>query len=274
MPARSEARPVEPAVCGLASRSDALGQACRDARFAAALLDADRPVPPGLPARRFAVYRNNVVAGLVEALSAAYPAVRALVGAAFFDAAAAVFVRAHPPRNPLMILYGADFPDWLAAFPPAASVPYLPDVARLERARLEALHAPDTDPLPAAALAALPPEALAGARLGLHPSLALVPSRYPVVSIRAQALGEAPEAAVDMAAGEVARVVRPGLAVTVAVVSRAEATFLGALRAGLPLMQAAEAAALHDGFDLGAAIAALTRDGLLVAIHPEGSAPE
>ena len=45
------------------------------AEFAAALLDPDRPVPEAVtahtarrPLRRFAVYRNNVVAGLVNAL--------------------------------------------------------------------------------------------------------------------------------------------------------------------------------------------------------------
>mgnify|MGYP001390820627 CR=1 FL=1 len=43
--------------------------------FAAALLDAERAVPSGLvawngsdPARRFAIYRNNVVVSLVDAL--------------------------------------------------------------------------------------------------------------------------------------------------------------------------------------------------------------
>jgi hypothetical protein len=244
----------------------------RDAGFAAALLDPDRPAPKGLPARRYAVYRNNVTASLIEALAAAYPAVRALVGAAFFDAAAAVFVRTHPPRDPLMILYGADFPDWLAAFPPAASVPYLADVARLERARLVALHAADAEPLPATALAALPPAALTGARLALHPSLGLVASHFPVVSIWAQAKGRAPSAAVDLSSGEVARVVRPALEVTVAPVSRAAASFLGALRAGIGLGAAAEAAALRDDFDLAGEIAALFAAGLVTAIDT-GEAP-
>lgn len=261
MPVPSESPP-----CTLAHRSAALAQACRHEGFAAALLDPDRPPPPGLPARRYAVYRNNVTASLLEALAAAYPAVKALVGPAFFDAAAALFVRAHPPREPLMILYGDDFPDWIAAFPPAAGVPYLADVARLERARLVALHAADAEPLPASALAALTPETLAAACLVLHPSLALVPSRFPVVSIWAQTTGRAPEAPVDMAAGEVARIARPGLEVEVAPVSPAGATFLCALRAGLSLGAAAEAAALHNDFDLAGEIAALFAAGLVTTI--------
>jgi len=54
----------------------------RQRNFAAALLDPNMPVPLGLVGpdretseKRFNVYRNNVVAGLVEALKAAFPAV-------------------------------------------------------------------------------------------------------------------------------------------------------------------------------------------------------
>ena len=50
--------------------------------FADALLNADRPVPRGItahntaiPARRFAVYRNNVVMGLGKALKSRFPVV-------------------------------------------------------------------------------------------------------------------------------------------------------------------------------------------------------
>ena len=55
--------------------------------FAAALLDSDRPVPKGLtshtasvPAKRFAVYRNNVVVSLIDALRRRFPAVERIVG--------------------------------------------------------------------------------------------------------------------------------------------------------------------------------------------------
>ena len=74
--------------------------------FAAALLDPGLPPVEGLrawnnsdPARRFAVYRNNVLVSLVDALADTFPVVQELVGAAFFRAMARVFALANPPRT-------------------------------------------------------------------------------------------------------------------------------------------------------------------------------
>ena len=53
-----------------------------------------------------------------------------------------------------IILRVADlFPEFLARFPPAASLAYIADVARLEWAVNRALHAPDAAPLDVARLA-------------------------------------------------------------------------------------------------------------------------
>ena len=158
--------------------------------FAAALLDPDRPAPEGVirpdgtqATKRFDVYRNNVVTSLIDALGAGFPAVHALVGEDFFKAVAGVYVRQHPPTSPLMIFYGEAFPAFLRAFEPAQAVPYLADVAALERARREAYHAADDpigDPSPLAELAA---DRLMETRFHLHASVRLVSSPYPVFSI-------------------------------------------------------------------------------------------
>ena len=94
--------------------------------FADALLDADRPIPDGVtahnaavPARRFAVYRNNVVVGLGKALRSRFPVVGKIVGEEFFAAMARLFVQQQPPRSPLLATYGDDFPAFIAAFEPA-----------------------------------------------------------------------------------------------------------------------------------------------------------
>ena len=158
--------------------------------FAEALLNPDAPLPPGLvdpeglPApKRFSVYRNNVVSSLTRALEAGFPTVRALVGEQFFAAMALVFLRAHPPRSRMLMLYGEEFPAFLAAFPPVAHLGYLPDVARLELAMRQSYHAADAAPLPEAEFQRLLGGDIAALRLILSPALRLLRSDWPVVSI-------------------------------------------------------------------------------------------
>jgi hypothetical protein len=158
--------------------------------FATALLNADKSVPDALtshtsrvPVKRFAVYRNNVVVSLVNALRTRFPATEKIVGAEFFFAMARLFVTEHPPRSRILSEYGDDFPDFIAHFEPAAELCYLPDVARLEAARTRAYHAADAEPVLPDALAAIDPARIAGMRLTLHPSLQIVRSRHPVVTI-------------------------------------------------------------------------------------------
>ena len=125
-----------------------------EASFARALLDPAQPVPGGvisdngaMPARRFAVHRNNVVAGLVKALQTRFPVVQKIVGEEFFAAMARVFVMRKPPRTPILAMYGDEFAAFIAAFEPAGELAYLADVARLEAARTRAYHAADAMPI-------------------------------------------------------------------------------------------------------------------------------
>ena len=118
--------------------------------FASALLSPDESCPQGLfsyngadPASRFAVYRNNVHSSLINALAAGYPVTLQLVGDEFFRAMAGVYVQGFPPTSALINEYGGDLADFIQGFAPAASVPYLADVARLERLRVRAYHAAD-----------------------------------------------------------------------------------------------------------------------------------
>src|SRR6516225_2891540 len=90
--------------------------------FAAALGEPSAPPPAmtrgrgGAPdARRFSVYRNNVAVGLIGALEARYPASRKIAGDEVFRVIARAFVRAEKPRSPVMIAYGEDFPEFIAA---------------------------------------------------------------------------------------------------------------------------------------------------------------
>lgn len=173
------------------------------AEFHAALLDPERPAPAGLtdpegrPAgRRFDVYRNNVAVSLTEALRQAFPVIRKLVGEDFFTAMAREHARRVPPRSPLLMFYGEDMPGFLSAFPPAAHLGYLPDIARLELALRQSYHAEDAVPLSADALQALPSSDFRAARLRLAPALRVIRSDWPILAIwRANTEATAPPGA-------------------------------------------------------------------------------
>lgn len=259
--------------CGSAPASDAFpadGLWARQRDFAAAILDPAREVPPGLvdpdgdpSPRRFAVYRNNVVVGLTQALSAAYPVVQRLLGEAFFAAMARIFVAHEPPRSPVMLDYGEGFARFLAAFEPAAGLAYLPDVARLERAWLEAYHAAEAHPLAPEVLAALPPDIAPRLVLGLHPSLRLVRSAFPVVSIwRLNVDDDAPSSLDPDAGPEDALILRPAGEVEVRALPPGAAFFIAALSEGRPLQGSTVAALAEDPrFDLADTLAGLLAAG-------------
>jgi hypothetical protein len=242
------------------------------AGFAAALTDPVLPVPVTLrqpTQRRFAIHRNNRMVGLIEALEAAFPAVRRLVGAEFFKVAARVYVDREPPRSPVLLLYGRTFGTFLDSFRPAADLPYLGDVARLEWARLAAYHAADAEPLSIARLAAVPEDSLPGLRFALHPALQMLRSRFPVASLWAATGGGTPAAAVDMMRGEEVAVLRPRLSVEVHVLPRGAYAFIATLVAGAALGEAAEAALREaPDSDLAGHLRGLFTLGAVVALHP------
>jgi hypothetical protein len=197
------------------------------------------------PAARLGVYRNTFASVLTRALRLSYPAVERLVGAEFFEGAVRAFIEEQPPRSACLDDYGAGFADFLARFAPAASLEYLPDVARLEWAVNCALHAPDTEALDVAVLAALAEKDLARVRLTPHRSASLVHAGHPVDAIRRAVLDrdDAALAAIDPAAGPVWLLThRTETGIEVSRLSERGWRFTEALFAGRPLHQALEEA--------------------------------
>jgi hypothetical protein len=241
----------------------------QQSEFAMALFDPDHAIPDNVtshttrqPFKRFAVYRNNVVTSLVNALRTKFPATERIVGEEFFAAMARVFVTAHPPRSKILHTYGDDFGDFIAAFAPAAELPYLPDVVRLEAARTRAYHAADAEPLTAAAFQDIDPDRVGSMRFTLHPSLQIVCSSHPVVTIWSMNAGELPLGAIDDTQAEDALVIRPGLDVIVRMLPAGGAAFVSALANGWRLDEAAaHAADADDRFDLTDNIAGLISSG-------------
>jgi hypothetical protein len=239
--------------------------------FADALLNADQPVPHGItahnsavPALRFAVYRNNVVESLVKALKSRFAVVEKIVGEDFFAAMARVFVKEQPPRSPLLATYGDNFPAFIAAFEPARELPYLADVARLEATRTRSYHAADATPVGAEHFARLDSHAVGAIRVDMHPSIEIVRSAHPIVTIWAMNSGEQELAPIENWRGEDALVSRPYLEVEIRALPPGGAAFLLALTAGRRLCEAAEAALADDpDFDLTGNLAGLISSGLV-----------
>lgn len=252
------------------------------ARFARALFDAApacaaaAPTNPATAAApwsqpAFAVYRNTVMKGWLDALEANFPAVVRLVGREWFRAAAAVHVAAEPPRHALMLELGRALPDFLGAFEPAAGLPYLAGVARLDLLWLEAHAAADARPLRTAELARHPHERWGSCVLMPHPA-----ARWawfedaPIYGIWSR--NRVPEGAPDPHLAwqpEGALLTRPQDAVEWQPLDRAGHAFVEACAAGHSIAAAGDAAWSHDPrLDLAALLDRLLRAGVFTRIEP------
>ncbi len=218
------------------------------AGFAAALLDGGDPP-------RMAVYRGNVFGNWGAALGSAFPVVRRIVGADFFDAMARDYAHAHPSRSGDLHEYGAQLARFLEAYPHTQDLLYLPDVARLEWLAHRAYYAADA----AAFDLSRPTE------VRLAPACALLESDWPLARIwQAHQQGGEPEA-VELDAGpDRVLIHRPGRRVEVCSLQPGDFRFLERLRAGASLGAALEAAAVCDpGFLPQVALATWVQAGVL-----------
>ncbi len=165
-----------------------------------ALLEPHSRPPVGLtvwngsdPAVRFAVYRNNIMASLTEALAENCPVLQRQVGDEFFRAMVAEFIRQHPPSSPVLAGYGHALPAWIASFSPLAEWPWLADLTRLELLFIDALHAAETTSLVSEEqLVRLAQTGLVSLTAGLVPSVRLFSSPYAIYSLWAAHQEEEP----------------------------------------------------------------------------------
>ena len=211
----------------------------------------------------FAVYRNTVMKGCIDALQANFRAVARIVGEKWFRAAATVYWREAPPTDPAMLDYGISFADFLERFDPAAGLPYLPGVARLDRFWTDVHAAPSLSALDPAAVANLTPEALAGVVLHPHPA-----ARWawfadgPIYTIWSRNRADQPFDADFDWRPEGALLVRPRDVVEWIALDAAGCAFLDACVAGGTLGKAAQAALqAQDDADLAQLLATLLKAG-------------
>jgi hypothetical protein len=177
-------------------------------------------------------------------------------------------IRETPPRSPLLFEYGQDFPDFIDHYPYASELPWLGDVARMERAWLDACHAADAAPLTPDTLAVIPQANLGELQFSGHPAARIVRSRYSAGSIFTMNRAHGPVSRLDATSAEDVLITRPGMEVEVRYLPAGGAVFLSSLIAGSTLnIAVAEAFEDSSSFDLAANLAGLLEAGVFAGIQ-------
>lgn len=224
---------------------------------------ANRGAEQGLDA-----YQASIRANLAAALTATYPLVQAIVGPDFFAAAARAYAMQVPSRSGDLNDYGDEFDRFLAAYAPAATLAYLPDVARLEWCIQQVHTAPAAPGQDLAALADIDGAHWGGLCFRLDPGHRLLASAWPLARIWAvNQPGYEGDFTVDFAQGQSVLVQRQAEGVRVIALTTSEYRFLEVLGQGRALAEAVAVALEHDpDFDLGAVLHTHLGSGLIHGI--------
>lgn len=223
------------------------------------------------PAQQLSVYRGSICGSLTAALGEVYPVCRRLVGERFFAAMAGAFVRQGRSHSPDLNEYGEAFGDFLASFAPAATIPYLPDVARLEWAWHRAFYGPDCEALELDVLARgvtlADPDRVV---FRIQKNATLVESPYPVHLIwQANQPDHDGEEVVDLSKGGVSLLVwRRGTDRLIEPLEPRERCLLQALAQELALGDVClRLASAHPAADLGGLLAAAFHRGWIAGFE-------
>ena len=238
----------------------------KDAPASPAFVSAD----PDRTAAAISIYRNNVRAALSRALKETYPVVEKLVGAEFFKAIAREYFSAGAPNSPMIVEYARNFPTFIDNFPPAATLSYLGDIARLEWAWLEAYRAADTQPLSAEEIAAAGGDDPSALRLQFHPSFQILSSAFPIHAIWRRNRSEGGNSPIDLNEAEDVLVVRPQNTVEVTVLPPGASTALMALHHGASIEDAFQKPTTPD-FDPQALFSLVLSAGIVIGATTDHS---
>lgn len=226
-----------------------------------------RPGPRSSASQRLDVYRESYVARLVECLSDDYPALQYALGDQDFAQLARGYVDAHPSRSASLNYFGRDFASFCAQ-QHGSERAFSAELARLEWALVEAIHAPESQPIAADRLADIAPEAWPNARFAANPSLCVLCFDHPVNAFyQAYRDDRAPE--LPAPAASAVAVYRCGNALWRADLAPARCALLSDLLAGSVLGEALERAAADGGAseaDVLAWFGEWMRDGFFSAI--------
>lgn len=219
------------------------------------------------PASLLSIYRNNTLITLTETLSATFPVVRRLVDERFFAYAAHHFICGNFPSAPCLVEYGEKFPAFLAAFPPAAGIAYLPDVANMEWIINRVMHAARENAIPLDSIADVRSDP-AQIRLRTDPAVSYVKSIYPIHQIwEANRTGVEPEA-ISLEGGSQYLEIRRTDSLRIRHLLPARWTFRALVANHTALGEAAEAALEIDpSFALSTVLAEIFEEGCVVGFE-------
>jgi hypothetical protein len=133
------------------------------------------PGPDLDPLGRLEIYRRAYHARLIECLLDDYPAVAAALGERSFDELCRKYIAAYPSTGPNLNVFGRHMASLCRD-----TGPFIADLASLEWAIVEVIHASSADPLTMTGLGEIPASRWAEARLVATPAFRLLRSAYPV----------------------------------------------------------------------------------------------
>jgi hypothetical protein len=129
---------------------------------------------------RLDIYASMYFVRIRDVLAEELPRTAATVGGAAFHGLVTDYLQACPPSHPSLREAGARLPAFLTTHALAVDRPWLAELARLERARLELFDGPDAAPISIASLRDVPPDRFGALRFRLIPSHRLLENRFPI----------------------------------------------------------------------------------------------
>jgi hypothetical protein len=218
----------------------------------------------------FTVYRNTVLKGCTDNLLALYPAVCRLTGEDWLRAVALAYARAHPPSDGRLHAYGESFPAFIAQALPAGELPWLHDVARLDRLWMDCHTAADAPGLQPEALTRYSSATLDTARLQPHPAARWHRNgQWPVFDLWRAAREAWPDPNPEQWQGQCVLFTRPVGAVRHTAIGFGACALLDACGQGLTIPEAMAAALSADpALDLGATLGLLLTQGAFAQDPP------
>lgn len=238
-----------------------------------ALNTEDGDIPHGLQqrqpltsAQRLAIYRHSLHSSLQQVLTAVYPVCQKIVGEEFFAAMVTQYRQQMPSRSPDIENYGDSLPVFIRDFAPAACLPYLADVARLEWGWYRASLGQDFTQFTPDSLSQVEEDKQGDIIFQLPPDSTLLTSPYPILRIwEANQENNLNEETIDLTSGGDQLIIyRRGMDVLVQSLTDKQWSLLSGLYAGLSVEQLCVRFAENSQFNLADELAECLRKGWIV----------